>query len=346
MWHGRGWHPYIRAGRSTPTIRACWGTRHAAATGIALVASVAAQPPPATLQMEEVRRTRSICDCPACRHHPAHHRPSGAAFAVAPTIPKHDAACQAAACPFRGRGVSPYNCVTTNDALGGVDNHGSRPKPGSCTLCVGGAQAAGTSTDHPPACRPSFRPPSNASGMIRLRMACGRSAAHPGSPPRAPRLGRQENRCAGEPQSAGIRSLPGAPNLGEPPEQLRGRVEAGVEPRSAGGIVSLGDESDCAQLSPAVRTALSRQRHTVECFHFPPRFLPNSRQLHSAYTTRPRQRFYLAIRLITIRPSRCDLPRQWQQPAVYHPRPARYASRAATIRSSGRCPVVRANSSY
>lgn len=131
-------------------------------------------------------------------------------------------------------------------------------------------------------------------------MACGRSAAHPGSPPRAPRLGRQENRRAGEPQSAGIRSLPGAPNLGEPPEQLRGRVEAGVEPRSAGGIVSLGDESDCAQLSPAVRTALSRQRHTVECFHFPPRFLPNSRQLHSTYTTRPQQRFYLAIRLITI----------------------------------------------
>ena len=29
--------------------------------------------------------------------------------------------------------------------------------------------------------------------------------------------------------------------LGEPPQQLRGRVEAGVEPSSAGGIVSLGD---------------------------------------------------------------------------------------------------------
>ena len=36
-------------------------------------------------------------------------------------------------------------------------------------------------------------PPVGASNVIRLRMACGRYAAHLGSPRRAPRLGRQRD---------------------------------------------------------------------------------------------------------------------------------------------------------
>jgi len=43
------------------------------------------------------------------------------------------------------------------------------------------------------------------------------------------------------PLSIDIEAIDSKIKLGEPPQQLRGRVEAGVEPSSAGGIVSLGD---------------------------------------------------------------------------------------------------------